>query len=81
MSRDVQIDLLELSAMPEPICKYASYPAPLAVHADADVIGFEHAGELGAGELAAALVHANCPVRVAAQQVANRECPYPRWPP
>jgi hypothetical protein len=49
----VQVDVLIFQASPKPLDEDV-VPAPaLAVHADLDGVGFQHAGEVGAGELTA----------------------------
>jgi hypothetical protein len=49
----VEINVLVLDALPDPLDEDVVDPAALAVHADHDVVGLEYAGEFGAGELAA----------------------------
>lgn len=48
-----QIHLFVLRALPQPLDEHVVVPAALAVHADANVVGFEQAGEFSAGKLAA----------------------------
>ena len=49
----VQIDMLVLHALPQPLDERVVHPSPLAVHADLRVVILEHLGEFDAGELAA----------------------------
>src|SRR5580700_10251477 len=49
----VQIDLFIFQAAPQPLDEDVVHAAALAVHADRDTAILEHAGELGAGKLAA----------------------------
>ncbi len=49
----VQLDLFVVDCFPWPLDENVVPPAALAVHADADVMRLEQAGELEAGELAA----------------------------
>src|SRR5690349_6131413 len=49
----VQIDLLVLDRLPQPLDEDVVPPAALAVHADADVSILEYLSKLSAGELAA----------------------------
>jgi len=49
----MQIDLLVLDTAPQPLDEHVVDPAPLAVHADGDVVSLEHVGEGLRGELAA----------------------------
>jgi hypothetical protein len=47
----VEVDVLIFHALPQPFDKYIVDPAPLAIHADLDLLGFENLGEVLAGEL------------------------------
>jgi len=49
----VEIDLLVLHAVPQPLDEDVVTPAALAVHVDADIVLQEQGNEVGAGELAA----------------------------
>ena len=49
----MQIDLLVFDAAPQALDEHVVDSACLAVHADRDVVGLEHVGELRGGELAA----------------------------
>src|SRR3982074_3100174 len=49
----MQIDLLVLDRLPEPLDEDVVTPAAFTVHADLDAVILEHLGKLGAGELAA----------------------------
>jgi len=49
----MQIDLLILQAAPQTLDEDVVHAAAFAVHADRNTAMLEHAGELGAGELAA----------------------------
>ena len=44
---------LRISASPKPLDEDVVHAAALAVHADPDAVGLQHAGEVGAGEPAA----------------------------
>lgn len=46
-----QVDILVLDAAPEPFDENVVDPAAFAVHADVDIVVFEHTGEGVAGEL------------------------------
>ena len=48
-----QVDLLVLDRPPEPLDEDVVAPGALAVHADRDLGGLQHLGEVGRGELAA----------------------------
>src|SRR6266851_4541613 len=48
-----QIDLLAFGRPPEPFDEDVVAPSSLAVHADGDAVGLQHAGERRAGELRA----------------------------
>lgn len=47
-----QMDLLILDRFPDSLDEDVVAPRALAVHADRDLVGDQHAGEIGAGELA-----------------------------
>src|SRR5260370_18763546 len=49
----VEIDFLVFQAAPQPLDEDVVHAAPLAVHADRDIMGLQSAGEAVAGELAA----------------------------
>src|SRR5207249_7496004 len=49
----VQVNVLVLDRLPQPLDKHVVAPAALAIHADADGMALQHADELAAGELAA----------------------------
>ncbi len=49
----LEVDLLVFDRSPESLDQDVVAPASLAVHADGDLVGFEHFDELRAGELAA----------------------------
>ena len=49
----MQIYVLVLDAAPQALDEHVVDSACLAVHADRDVVGLEHVGELRGGELAA----------------------------
>ena len=49
----MQVDVFVLHALPQSLDEYVVNPAPLAVHADLDVVGLENRSELDAGELTA----------------------------
>ena len=48
-----QVDLLVFDRLPEPLDEDIVPPGALAVHRDLDLLGQQHFGEVGAGELAA----------------------------
>jgi hypothetical protein len=47
----LEVDLLVFDCSPESLDEHVVSPAPLAVHADSDLVGFEHPDEPRAGEL------------------------------
>ena len=49
----VQVHVLILQASPQPLNKNVVHTPALTVHADLDTVGFQHAGEVGAGKLTA----------------------------
>ena len=49
----MQVDLLVLDRLPQPLDKHVVAPAAFAIHADADAARLERAGERQTGELAA----------------------------
>ena len=49
----MQVDVLVLHALPQPLDEHVVDPAPLAVQADPDGVGLENLGEVVACELAA----------------------------
>ena len=49
----VQVYVFVLQASPKPLDEDVVHAPALAVHADLDAVGLQHAGEVGAGELAA----------------------------
>src|SRR5712672_2426655 len=49
----VQVDLLVFEAAPQPLDEDVVHVAPLAIHANRDLVPAQHAGEVVAGELAA----------------------------
>ena len=49
----MQVDMLVFHALPQPLDEHVVDPAPLAVHADLDPVGFEDPGEVVTCELAA----------------------------
>ena len=48
----VQVDMLVLDTLPQPLDEHVVHPSALAVHADLHVVILEHLGELDARELA-----------------------------
>jgi len=50
---DLEIDLFVVRAAPQLLGKHGVYPASTPVHADLDILAFEHPRERGAGEWAA----------------------------